>query len=481
MSAAEDKFWIEAAGGIYDPPAQPPAGKAVRLAEAYGQAIDPDEANWRPLTTDGTRDLTPLTQERMQKVSHWLWEQNPLANRIIELPVAYLLADGVKLTCDDPDNQKALDRFWHDAINDMDVKLPKKVRELALFGEAAYPAFVRNEDGMVRIGYLDPIAIGTVVTDPDNREQPIGIVTKRDRKGNALRFKVIVNGDESVFTAHTQKIRETFTDGELFYFRINDLSAGTRGRGDLLYQADWLDAYDQFLFGEVERYKMLRDLVWDLELKNASPDTVKQRARDFVLPGTRGTYVHNDSEKLEPKVPDLSAADTSSGARLLRNHMLGGATIPEHWFGGGGDVNRAAAAEMGEPAFKVLAMRQRVLKHILESIGRYVLMKNGAKDGTKPDWGDKKWQVKAVFPELVSRDIAKISQAMQQVVGAAGIAVDRHLVTEKTALTLIANIAAMLGVEIDAESELQAAQEEAAKKREADNFVEPPPAGGGGA
>ena len=32
------------------------------------------------------------------------------------------------------------------------------------------------------------------------------------------------------------------------------------------------------------------------------------------------------------------AGDTVATARLMRNHILGGAGVPEHWFGGGGDV-----------------------------------------------------------------------------------------------------------------------------------------------
>ena len=453
-----------------------PESWQVNFREAYGQQIDPDEQNWRALTGDARRDLPFLTQERMQKIAHWLWEQNPLANRLIELPVAYLLAEGVQLSVQDPENQKALDRFWKDPINDMNLKLPKKVRELAIFGEQLYPAFVNEIDGMVRIGYIDPSIIGEVVKDPDNSEQPIGVVTKRDMKGRYYKYRVIINGPEEVFTARTQAIRASFADGEAFYFRVNDLSAGSRGRSDLLHEADWLDAYDQFLFGEADRYKMMRAFLWDLMLKGATPDEVKARARTVVMPQSGGVYVHNDSETLEPKTPDLLAQDTTVGARLLRNHILGGASIPEHWFGGGGDVNRATAAEMGDPAFKVLAMRQRVWKHILESMGRYVLYRKAAMDGVQDavDWSSPEWSPQAVFPELAAADIAGNATALQQVVTACGLALDRELVTKKLALQLIDTVAGRLGVEIDAEKELEAASEEAAMKREQDVFTSPP-------
>lgn len=454
------------------------------LREAYGQAVDPDEANWRPLSGDAQRDLPLMTQERMQKIGHWLWEQNPLANRIIELPIAYLLAEGVQLTVQDPENQKALDRFWKDPINDMALKLPKKVRELSIFGEQLWPAFVNEIDGMVRIGYIDPSLIATVVKDPDNSEQPIGVVLKRNAKGYAARYRTIINGPETVFTQRTQSIRKTFTDGDAFYFRVNDLSAGARGRSDLLHLADWLDAYDQFLFGEGDRAKMLRALVWDLELKNATAEKVTERSKNFQLPNSGGVYVHNDSEKLEPKTPKLESADTSGGARLLRNHILGGATLPEHWFGGGGDVNRAAAAEMGEPTFKILAMRQSIWKHILESVGRFVLMNHAATDGVQDaiDWADPAWSPQAQFPELTAADIAGSSEALGKVAVAISLLIERGLIAEETALQMIGAVAGRLGVEIDAADELTKARADLAARRqaqaEADSFTDPPHARG---
>lgn len=447
------------------------SAKEAAFREAYGATIDPDEAEWRKLTGDERRDLAPMTQQRMQRIAHYLWESNLLANRLVELPVAFLLAEGVRLAVEDEENQRTLDRFWFDPINDMDTKLAKKARELALFGEQCYPAFVNELDGMVRIGYLDPALIETVVMDPDNPEQPIGIVTVKDRKGRARRYRVIINGDEDVFTARTRAIRETFADGEAFFFRVNDLSSGSRGRSDLLAQADWLDAYDQFLFGEAERYGFLRSFIWDVTLKNATPQEVEARAKKILTPKAGSVRVHNDAESWQEITPDLKATDTSEGARLLRNHVLGGATIPEHWFGGGGDVNRAVGAEMEAPTLKIYTMRQKTLKHMLQSIGRYVLLKHAEKEGLKVDWGEKAWQVRAIFPELSERDLSRQAAALAQIASAAAVAISQKLISRKLALSLIAVVAAKLGLEIDPEAELAAAEEEAAKNEEKDSFA----------
>ncbi len=441
---------------------------------AAGQTIDDDEEGWRRLTGDTDRDLAPITQRRAREVSAWLWQANLMANRFIELPLAYLLADGVKLEVNDEEAQAMLNRFWNDPINSMDLKLEKKVRELALFGEQCYPTFVNEHTGHVRLGYLDPALIETVVVDPDNPEQQIGIVTVKDRKGGARRYRVIVNGDEEeLFSERTRQIRDTFTDGDAFYFNINSLSSGARGRPDLLASADWLDAYDDFLFGEVDRNRYLRAFVWDVTLKGANDDAVKQRAREIAPPSPNSVRVHNDSETWNAVTPDIKSGDTSESARLLRNHVLGGATLPEHWYGGGGDVNRATGESMGDPAFKVMSMRQRTIKYMLEVIARFAIRQWAIKNQRSVDLGDGDFLPSAVFPEMIARDTTRYATALQQVVVAAAMAVERGFISRKLALRMIAAVASQLGVDIDVDEALQEAVSAAQDEKGKDVFPNP--------
>jgi hypothetical protein len=428
-----------------------------------------EEPGYRRLTGDSLgghneRDLMPLKQDRMAQVAEYLWQSNLLANRLIELPLAYILAEGVTLQCPDPEHQQLLDGFWKDPINNWPLKLTARVRALALLGEQCYIARVNEGSGMVRLGYLDPRNIATVVMDPDNPEQAIGVVTKKDAKGICYKYKVIVLGDDAeLFTARTVQIRaEDFKDGECLLYQVNKFPNGSRGRSDLLGQMDWLDAYDGFLFDEIDRIGFLRSFVWDVTLTGADEPTLAKFQKNFKAPLPNSHFVHNDQVSLEAKSPDLKAADTSESARLLRNHVLGGATVPEHWFGGGGDVNRAAASEMGEPTFKVYSARQQVLKLMLEEIGRYVLWK--ANSTGQPDWGDARWQVTAKFPELANKDITKFASAMQTVAGTCIQMIDAGLLTQERALRLVADVAGRFGQEIDAADELAKAKVEQAQR-----------------
>ena len=467
---------IAAAAAAFSGPA--PAQEAARpLREAQGVTIDSDEADWRPLTGDTTRDLTPLTQKRMQDLALYQWQSNLLANRLIELPLAYLLAEGVKLTAPDVQAQAWLDAFWKDPINRMDRKLAKKVRELAIYGEQCWPAFVNEMSGHVRLGYLDPGVIATVVTDPDNAEQPIGIVTKTNRKGVTRRYRIIVNGPENIFTPLTQAIRASFADGECFFFTVNELSNGARGRSDLFAQIDWLDAYEQFLFGQVERGNLLRSFIWDVTLKGATAEEVEARARKIVTPRPASVRVHNDSEEWQALAPDLSANDSAEQARLFRNHILGGGTVPEHWYGGGGDVNRATALSMGEPTFKMFSARQASLRYILEEVGTYAIRRRllaRNKPDLDPAAPDPRYVVKAEFPELAARDVAGHAAALAQVAVATAQAIDKGLLSEETAVRLIAIVAGRLGLDVDPVEEMMRARADALRRAEDDMIVDLP-------
>lgn len=457
------------------PETEPEAPIAV-VREAAGTTIDADEDGWRRLTGDARRDLSPVTQRRMREMATYVWEANLLANRLVELPIAYLLAEGVTLESDDDDVRKWLVAFWQDPINAMDLSLPRRMRLLAINGETCWVAYVNEYSGHVRLGTLDPSQIETVVFDPDNSEQPIGIVTVRNGRGTQRRYRVIVIGPEEVFSARTRQIRATFKDGECFYFRVNDL--GRRGRSDLLAQIDWLDSYEQYLFGEIDRAQFLRAFMWDVTLTGATADEVEARAKKITAPRPGSVRVHNDSEKWEAVTPELKATDGDTSARMFRTHILGGATLPEHWYGSGGDVNRATASEMGDPTYKILAMRQQVWKHILETVGAFVVWcrldpsRTSAPDPADPDTA---FQVRAVFPELVSHDTTKYASALAQIVVAVAAAVDAGLIDEELALRHVQAISAQLGIEYDVEAELEKARKRAAAKREEDMFRDPPP------
>lgn len=454
-------------------PVAAPAPAPTRESTPAGTFADEDKG-WTNLSGRARRDLAPMAQEQMQRLAAYLWEANMLANRLVELPVAYLLAEGVTISCANPERQGWINAWWNDPINKLALRLPEYVRDLGLFGELCIPVYTNDVNGHVRHGYLDPSLIDDVMTDPGNPAQQIGVRTKKDEAGTQRQFRVVVRADDAeVFAPAARAARATYSDGDAFYFRVNGFAAGRRGRSDLMAQMDFLDAYDEFMFDSMDRASDLDAYVWDVTLEGATPETVAERASEIQRPGRNSVRVHNSQEKWEALSPGINAADRSEAARLFRNHALGGATIPEHWFGGGGDVNRAAAAEMGDPFFKMATMRQTVLRHMLVEMASYVLWQRAKAAGQTPDWGDEGWRVTVQFPDLVTRDVAKLTSALQQVVAAAAAAVTQKLITRKTAIALIAQAAKRLDITIEPDEELAAVLEENPGASELDGPSDP--------
>ncbi len=462
------------------PPVAAVAATMGNLVEASGVTIDGDEAGWRPLSTDGRRDLAPVTQARMQELAVYGWERLRLANRLVELPVAYLMAGGVRLECDDEEAAAWLSEFWTDPINRMDENLPDLVRELSLFGEQVWVVHENEIDGAVRLGFEDPADIDRVIMDPDNKRQPVGVVIRRPG-GRRRLLRVIVNGPETIFGEGAQKLREGFQDGECFFWRINALTGGARGRSDLLSAIDWCDAYEELLYGELERAELMRAVLWDVEIKGATQEQLDAKAREIQGPRGPTTRVHNESEIWKAQAPALNSHDVTNLTRTVLTNILGGATIPGHWYGDGSDVNRASAAEMADPTLTVLTMRQNIIKAMLVAVGTLVIRRRMAQLG-RADIAQRMrepaFQVRAVMPELSTKDASRVAAALSAVSASCISLIQQGLLTEETALGIIALIAGMLGAKIDPPAELEKAKKQAgereAQQQSRDGFTLPP-------
>ncbi len=359
---------VESGSGAEEPPPNdvPPAGATVR----------DNDAGWSRLAGRiGQRDLMPMEQTRMQELAAYVWEANPLANRLVELPVAFLLGEGVRLEADAEEAQAWLDAFWNDPLNAMDLKLAEHVRELALFGEQCWPVLGNDLTGTIRLGKIDPSWIVAVITDPENPAVVIGVETRDPVASGHLRRRRVAYAaaDAELFSPAGQALRAEMQDGDCFFWRINCLSSGLRGRSDLLPALDHVDAHEQLLFGEVERAAVLRQIIWDVKMTGATPEQVEERARTVRPPEPLSVRVHNEAEEWQVLTPQLNSADATEATRLVRNHALGGATIPEFWMADGGNVNLATASSMGEPTYKVFLQRQRLWRAILEDVAAYVI------------------------------------------------------------------------------------------------------------
>jgi len=414
--------------------------KRKPLKEAIVSARKEDKG-WRALTEDARRDLTPLTQERMQEIAFHLYDTNPLAHRILEMTKDFVVGEGITFTAEDPEVEKVLKEFWNDPVNAWNLKQGQRVLELGLYGEQFYPVAVNEINGKVRMGYLDPAAVARVISDPENVE----IIRQVKKKGSATQVQKtyeVVNLDEDLKSKTYGHLV-----GDIFFFAINKVANALRGRSDLFSLADWIDGYDQFLFNRLERSHLMNVFLWDVTLEGYNQRQIDDWLKEQGLPKPASMRAHNEKVKWQAIVPDLGAHDASEEAKLFRNQILGGAGTPPHWYAGGEGITRATALEMSVPVMKRLKTRQRYFRYMIELIFLFVIHQAIIHKRLKKEV-NKSFTV--ALPKLLEKDIYTLSLGLKFIMEALAKGMEKEWITEKDAKRIYAYMMSQLGLEIEA-------------------------------
>jgi hypothetical protein len=421
-------------------------------ARITASALSFEEVGWRKLTGNPTRELPVTTQERMFEIGYWLWKTNPLGKFIIEIIVAFVVADGMPFTSDNDVVKNLLKDFWKDGANQLDLFFEKHVTELGVFGEICLPVYVLKNTGKVRLGYIDPADIESVQCDPHNVKIQIGVTLKSMDNEPRRKLAIVLGNEEiEILSPKGQALRDQFSDGLCFYEKINTLTNEPRGCSDLFVVADHLDGYEQFMADTMEKFAQFNPFYWDVTVEGMDHEELQKESDKFRPPKSGGAFVHNDKVKSEAVSPQQNAVDANIGARLLRNHIFGPFGIPEHWAGGGGDVNRATAAEMDLPALKMISRRQKTVKMILKKILDFVIRSALEARYLRIPAEEAVYQLQT--PEINSKDVAKLATAVQSLALSLTAAQNNKWMDNATARKMFAFACSFVGFEYDPEKQ----------------------------
>ena len=429
----------------------------LKLKEAQSAAaIMAEDVGWTRLGGGSRRDITPIKHELMLKLAQDAYDTNPLGKWILQMTRDLICAEGITVSSDDDQVSDLLTDFWQHPINNMDLNLPQMVLELGLWGEQCWPVFAGDAGGVMSLGLVDSSDILRVDHDPDNCAVPIGVVLKDRGEHEGKKLRIIYDKpDEDLFASAALTMRaEQFTDGETFWSKVNTVRSATRGASDVYHLIDWLDGYEKFLIYSLERAAHLNAYTWDVTLDGMDQTQVAEWLRKNPKPDPGSWFAHNDSVHLQAVTPNMGAADAAEHGRMIRNHVLGAASYPEHWFGGGGDVNRATAEAMGLPTFKHYQERQRFVRYQIYRVCTHQLKL--ARDGGRLSRDTFEFDVN--MPQMVTADLSGIMTALSSLSNAAAVAEDRGWIDAGVSQRLFATLTARMGVEIPVD-ELQARAE----------------------
>ncbi len=400
-----------------------------------------EDQGWSRLTASN-RDLSPMMQDKALDLAYYLYETNPMAKRLVDMTAEYIVADGIRFRAEDQEVHQVIDDFWK--LNNLESLVREYTKELGLWGEQCYQAFVNETNGRVRLGYHDPGGIKEVVQDPDNLLQIRKVVLKGNPERSLAPVVPLELGQDGSF----------FT-GDTFFFKINSVLKSSRGRPDILASADFLDLNSEFIFSRAERSIFGNVWMWDVELEGGTQAEIEEFLKKHPAPKPGAVRGHNEKVKWNCVAPDLKAHDASYDARLLKCYCLGGNGFPEHFFGEGGDVNRATALEMYEPVTKRLTTRQQFVSGLWHKIITFVLDKAVAKRQLRPT-ADRSFQL--FFPEISGKDMQKAGLTLLYLAQSLAIAVENGWISKVSAARVYAGVASSFGPNI------QSAKDEADEK-----------------
>lgn len=458
--------------GFSDGNDEPPAGTLA----SYG---------YKRKTAKGLRDFTQLTHDQIINTVWTLYQSNGIAKRGLVMQRDHILGRNTKLVAeDDPALQVILDDFWK--ANKFGKRLKQFVISRSLFGELCLPVFVRRTDGRVKLGYIDSADIDHVVTHPRNQlEQWVVVCKERDGRRDIYRIiredEGYARGDTVTLPAipdklvtHDQATLEPWEGaflqanglamytGSCFYFDKNNVANQPRGFSDLLQSADPLDQHDETLFALGEREALAAYFSWDVGI-DGPPDVVETRASELRKrpPVGRGQInAHNLSEVWDFVHPDLKQPGTIATANALKTQVLEGMNQPRHWHGEDDTANRATAEAADNPANKSLEHEQADLEAVIIEMGNFVRDQAEIAGQWKPVTtgdGQMTGTLDVLMPEISTRDIAKVSAALAQVIQAVAVArFDLEVITQETAGRAVAKVFAELGIEYNPDDELEA-------------------------
>jgi len=416
--------------------------------------VDLDDNQWSAITGDSSRDLTPFLNDRAQQIAYFLFERNPMAKRMINMTAEYIISEGVKTEAEDKELQDFLDDFQ--SLNDMESRLEDYCKELGLWGEQCFQAFVNQTNGRTRLGYHDPGTIKDVILNKENVLQ----IDKIILRGNPERtLAPVIKLD----LGQPEGVNGSSYVGDTFFFKVNSVIKASRGRSDLFAAADFFDLVSQFVFSRGERSIFGNAWMWDCQVDNASQVEIEALAKKVGVPKPGSVRMHNEKTKWTTVAPDLKAHDASYDAKLLKNYCLGSQGYPEHFFGSAEDVNKAVASEMHEPIVKMLTRRQLFIKGQWKKIHDFVIDKGIAYGSLRPNINR---TYDLYFPELSAADMQKAGLTMLYLAQSLAMAEKRGWIDGKKAAKVYCGVASTFGPNIEPEENPQPLPDEKQPKDE---------------
>lgn len=424
--------------------------------EQFEQAIRSGYRN-----VNGMLPLNLMTQGMMHLYSFWMYYTNHLYGGIIEKKTDIICGDGFDFDSKSGDDatREIISAFWDEsAINNFLALQDIYVAWLQIFGEVCFKLHTNPKTNDVTVGFIDPTAIESTITDANNPFNVLGVRLYGQTDETLTAVLDPTKEDEDLLRPYDverrKRFRVTMADGtreqvfclyRAFNPRVDRVEAdGTpslRGTPPLLSAIDPCRDAEDILHSMRRRADMASRILWDVTLTNAGEDDILDFLNETPIPDENTINAHNEQVSWNMIAPDLKASEHETEHRMVRNHAISGkgtGGMPPTWFADGTDVNRANGQEMPFASFKTLKKEQRKIGWMFRDLVGYQL----AQKGKDPK------DLKCIFPTISEKDYNMLAGMFAQLTGSLTVGENQKYITKEEGRQVYREVLQEFGTEI---------------------------------
>lgn len=428
-----------------------------RVREASSPFYDAsgDTGDWTPLSRKMfDRSLPKVFLDEVANRAHLAWVRNADIRRIVEVLVTFTVGGGFTIKCNDKTGlvQAWVDQFWNDRANRMDWRIREMARGAYLSGELFPVPAVNAYTGRVRLGFMDIRSVTDIKVDEATglekavvcnlQGSPVEYrIIYEDERGNAPVEMPLIYGEVTKNTGDSTRTIGKLV-GQVFYWPLNRPVGAVRGSGDLTPAIDWAEGIEQLLWAAQDKVKLANQVYLTLTDDDATKEELRKMAdpkeKDYYIKRPRvGTVLlQNKRVKWGFIHPELAASDLETSVKLFHRRIETSSGLPEHWFGQGGDVNRATALEMNSPTHKWLKERQQQFRDYISDLVQFVIDQGRIFTDRLKTVSDFSFEVSV--EEIAVADETKQTASLQAVVTSVSTAVMSQLISAEVARSVLA-------------------------------------------
>ena len=392
-------------------------GAGVEGAERTGLPDDINRWEWRVVSREvgEAEELSPDAHRAILRRAYAAWCRNPLAGQIVNITTWFVMGKGLGFSARDARIQDALNRFWSDRENDMQITQHWMSNELQIYGEIFVRLFVNPIDGAVRMVLVDPLEIRDIVTDPDDVRKPVAYLREYTRRPSPEEWisEFKARGDSIGLPSSDRVVREVIEADKVIHVKVNNVSNHTRGLSELYRVLRWLDAYERWLEDRASINRARGTFAFLRKVpavpSRASGPFETDSSGKYVVPKPGSILVVHEGEDWQVLSPEIGADDAREDGRAIKLMIAAGSGIFEHYFGDPSTGNLATARSMELPMLRKFEDRQRLFENVFGKIFQRVI-EAGVAAGTIPADADRSVDIN--FPPIMPEDIALLTDTL---------------------------------------------------------------------